>query len=103
VSYFAFATVDRRYVPRADVMTISASKGDRTMLKITVVAALLAGSASVALAQLDGDANRIPGGQSGVFARQMPSGFEGAYATSAKPTRRSIEVDGDANPVPGGH
>jgi hypothetical protein len=71
-----------------------------TMLKITVVAALLAGSASVALAQLDGDANRIPGGQSGVSARQMPSGFEASYATS-KPTRRSIELDGDSNSVPG--
>jgi hypothetical protein len=79
------------------------------MLKITVVAALLASSASVALAALDGDGNPVPGIQSaqsvasihsGVFARQMPSGFEASYAIS-KPTRRSIELDSDANPVPG--
>jgi hypothetical protein len=66
------------------------------MLKITLVAALLAGSASVALATLDGDANSIPGG---VYARSMPSTWEGAYA-SQKPGRR-IERDGDANSVPG--
>jgi hypothetical protein len=68
------------------------------MLKITVVLALLAGSASVAFAQVDGDGNRIPG--LFVSARQMlPS--NGAYA-SQKPTRRpAIERDGDANSVPG--
>jgi hypothetical protein len=69
------------------------------MLKITVVAALLAGSASVALAQIDGDGNRLPGVSSGVFARQMPSAIESSYATAAKPRRG---LDGDANPVPGG-
>ena len=69
------------------------------MLKITVVAALLAGSASVAFAQLDGDGNGIPG-QSGVFARHVSGGFEGAYASS-KPARRAIELDGDSNAVPG--
>jgi hypothetical protein len=70
------------------------------MFKITAVAALLAGSASVAFAQLDSDANSIPGAQSVVSARQMlPS--DGAYA-SQKPTRRpAIEFDGDANRVPG--
>ena len=69
------------------------------MLKISVVVALLAGSASVAFAQVDGDGNSIPGAQS-VSARQMlPS--DGAYA-SQKPTRRpAIERDGDANSVPG--
>jgi hypothetical protein len=72
------------------------------MLKITMVAALLAGSASVAFAQIDGDGNSIPGGQASVFARSMPSGVEGAYA-SQKPTRRANERDGDANPVPGSH
>jgi hypothetical protein len=73
------------------------------MLKITVVAALLAGSASVALANVDGDGNSIPGLQSGVFARSMESGFEGSYA-SQKPARRgAIERDGDANLVPGAH
>ena len=66
------------------------------MLKITLVAALLAGSASVALASVDGDGNGIPGG---VYARSMPSTWEGAYA-SQKPGRR-IERDGDANSVPG--
>ena len=69
------------------------------MLKITVLAALLAGSASVALASVDGDGNSIPG-QSGVFARSMPSAWEGAYA-SEKPGRRHIERDGDGNAVPG--
>jgi hypothetical protein len=69
------------------------------MLKITVVAALLAGSASVALANLDSDGNGIPG-QSGVFARSMPNAWEGAYA-SEKPSRRQIERDGDGNFVPG--
>jgi hypothetical protein len=67
------------------------------MLKITVVAALLAGSASVAFAQLDGDGNGIPG-QSGVFARHVPSS---GYYTASKPTRRSSERDGDANHIPG--
>ncbi len=57
------------------------------MLKITLVAALLAGSASVALASVDGDGNSIPGG-SGMFARSMPSAPEGAYA-SQKPGRRA--------------
>ena len=66
------------------------------MLKITLVAALLAGSASVALASVDGDGNSIPGG---VYGRSMPSAWEGAYA-SQKPGRR-IERDGDANSVPG--
>jgi hypothetical protein len=69
------------------------------MLKMTIVAALLAGSASVALASVDGDGNGIPG-QSGVFARSMPSAWDGAYA-SQKPGRRHIERDGDANSVPG--
>jgi hypothetical protein len=69
------------------------------MLKITVLAALLAASASVALASVDGDGNSIPG-QSGVFARSMPSAWEGAYA-SEKPGRRHIERDGDGNFVPG--
>jgi hypothetical protein len=68
------------------------------MLKITVVAALLAGSASVAFAQLDGDGNSIPGAQSGMFARQ--SGYDGAYASS-KPRRHAIDLDGDSNAVPG--
>jgi hypothetical protein len=67
------------------------------MLKIIVVAALLAGSASFAFAQSDGDGNRIPGGQS-VVGWQTPS--DGAYASS-KPTRRATERDGDANRVPG--
>jgi hypothetical protein len=67
------------------------------MLKITLVATLFAGSASLAFAQLDGDGNGIPAGQSGVFARQMPGD---AYA-SQKPTRRTIERDGDANGIPG--
>jgi hypothetical protein len=69
------------------------------MLKITVLAALLAGSASVALASVDGDGNTIPG-QSGVFARSMSSAWEGAYA-SEKPGRRHIERDSDGNAVPG--
>jgi hypothetical protein len=68
------------------------------MLKITVVAALLAGSASFAFAQSDGDGNRIPGGQSVVSAWQTPS--EGAFASS-KRTRRAVERDGDANHIPG--
>jgi hypothetical protein len=68
------------------------------MLKITVVAALLAGSTSFAFAQSDGDGNRIPGGQSVVSGWQTPS--DGAYASS-KPTRRATERDGDANGVPG--
>jgi hypothetical protein len=67
------------------------------MLKITAVAALLAGSASFAFAQSDGDGNRIPGGQSVVSGWQTPS--NGAYASS-KPTRRAIERDGDANRLP---
>jgi hypothetical protein len=70
------------------------------MLKISVVVALLVGSASVAFAQFDGDGNSIPGAQSVVSARHtLPS--DGAYA-SQKPTRRpAIERDGDANSVPG--
>jgi hypothetical protein len=68
------------------------------MLKITVVAALLAGSASFAFAQSDGDGNRIPGGQSVMSALQTPS--DGAYA-SGRSARRAVERDGDANPVPG--
>jgi hypothetical protein len=88
-----------RYLPHTDVMITSATR-ETTMLKITVVAALLTGSASVALAQLDGDGNSFPGAQSVVSARQtLPS--DGAYA-SQKPTRRpAIERDGDGNSVPG--
>jgi hypothetical protein len=70
------------------------------MLKITAVIALLAGSASVAFAQFDGDGNSIPAAQSVASARQMLLS-EGVYA-SQKPMRRSvIERDGDANTVPG--
>jgi hypothetical protein len=70
------------------------------MLKITVVAALLAGTVSVAFAQLDGDGNSIPGAQSVVSTRQaVPS--DGVFE-SQKPTRRpAIERDGDTNQVPG--
>jgi hypothetical protein len=68
------------------------------MLKITVVAALLAGSASFALAQSDGDGNRIPGGQSVLSGLQTSS--DGAYA-STKSTRRAMDRDGDANRLPG--
>jgi hypothetical protein len=69
------------------------------MLKITVVAALLAGSASIAFAQVDSDGNRIPGAQTVVSARQM-SPITDAFA-SQKPTRRAVELDADANRVPG--
>jgi hypothetical protein len=90
------------------MMITSVREGRKTMLKLTVVAALLAGSASVALAELDCDANPVPASQSvagigyHVFAQAMPGGFEKSYATSPT-TRRSIELDGDANPVPGAH
>ena len=70
------------------------------MIKITLVVALLAGSASVAFAQRDGDGNSIPGAQSVIAARQT-SLSDGAYA-SRKPTRRPvIERDADGNHVPG--
>ncbi len=68
------------------------------MLKITVVAALIAGSASFAFAQSDGDGNRIPSGQFVLSASQTLS--DGAYASS-KSTRRATERDGDANRLPG--
>jgi hypothetical protein len=68
------------------------------MLKIVVVATLLAGSASFAFAQSDGDGNRIPGGQSAVSGWQTSS--DGAYASS-KLTRGTIARDGDANRFPG--
>jgi hypothetical protein len=66
------------------------------MLKITVVAALLAGSVSFAFAQSDGDGNGIPSGQSVLSGLQS----DGAYASS-KSTRRAIDRDGDANRLPG--
>ena len=70
------------------------------MLKITVVVALLAGTASVAFAQLDGDGNSFPGAQSVVSAPHTSPSVD-AFA-SQKPTRRpAIERDGDANSVPG--
>jgi hypothetical protein len=70
-------------------------------LQITDVAALLAGSVPVVLAAVDGDGNLVPGIQSGVFARQMPSGIDSSYATAIRPRRWGLERDGDANPVPG--
>jgi hypothetical protein len=75
--------------------------------KITMAfaAALLASSASIALAQYDGDGNLVPGAhQRGVILEHAPS-FGNAFAgprPSVQVRQRLRQVDGDENPVPGG-
>jgi hypothetical protein len=74
-----------------------------TKTKLALAAALLTGSASIVLAQYDGDGNAIPGAhQRGAIVEKAHS-FDNAYAATY-PTRaqgRQRQLDGDGNPVPG--
>lgn len=71
--------------------------------KMALVAALLASSTSVALAQYDGDGNPVPGAhQRGAIVEQTPS-FGNAFA-GPRPRVQHVQrrqLDGDENPVPG--
>lgn len=68
-----------------------------TKTKTALAAALLIGSASLALAAYDGDGNLIPGShQQDVLIRQAPA-FTDAFASSRQVP--AIEWDGDGNPV----
>jgi len=72
-------------------------------ITMALAATLLAGSASIALAQYDGDGNLVPSGhQRGTIVEHAPS-FGNAYA-GPRPIQigqRRRQVDGDENPVPG--
>jgi hypothetical protein len=72
-------------------------------ITMALAATLLAGSASIALAQYDGDGNLVPGGhQRGTLVEHTPS-FGNAYA-GPRPVQigqRRRQVDGDENPLPG--
>jgi hypothetical protein len=91
---------------RASVVTAPPHTGDTTMTKIALAAAVLFGSASLALAQTalpqyDGDGNQIRGAyQSAV--RQAPADFENAFAAS-RVQAPAGQLDGDGNVVPGAH
>jgi hypothetical protein len=80
--------------------------GDTTMLTKTTMAlaaTLLVSSASIALAQYDGDGNLVPGAhQRGTLIERTPS-FDNAFA-GPRPVQigqRQRQLDGDENPVPG--
>jgi hypothetical protein len=74
-----------------------------TKTKMALVAALLIGSAPVAVAQYDGDANLVAGAhQQGVVIRQAPAAFENVFAATTQAVRASRqELDSDGNPIPG--
>jgi hypothetical protein len=68
-----------------------------TKTKTALAAALLIGSASLAVAAYDGDGNLVPSGhQQGVLVHQAPA-FTNAFASSRQ--AQAIEWDGDGNPV----
>jgi hypothetical protein len=72
-----------------------------TKTKMALVAVLLASSGSAALAQYDGDGNRVPGAhQRGAIVEQTPS-FENAFAAPRPRLVQYRQLDGDENPVPG--
>jgi hypothetical protein len=68
-----------------------------------VVAAVLIGSASAALAQYDGDGNRVPGAhQRGTLIERPAAPFDNVFA-APRPATRALrrELDGDGNRVLG--
>lgn len=68
-----------------------------TKTKTALAAALLIGSASLAVAAYDGDGNLVPGShQQDVLTRQAPP-FANTFASSRQAP--AIEWDGDGNPV----
>jgi hypothetical protein len=75
-----------------------------TKTKMALVASLLVSSASVALAQYDGDANPVPGAHQRGAIVETPSAFafENAFAAT-RPTvlAQQQQLDGDENPIPG--
>jgi hypothetical protein len=74
-----------------------------TKTKVAVAATLFLSTASIAVAQYDGDENPIPGArQRGVVINQAPSAFGNTFAAT-RPTRRTQrrQFDGDENRVPG--
>jgi hypothetical protein len=74
-----------------------------TRKKLAVAAVLLIGSASLAIAQHDGDANPIPGArQRGVMIAQAPYTLGNAFAATRPAVRAPRRrLDGDGNPVLG--
>jgi hypothetical protein len=73
-----------------------------TKTKTALLALLFVSPASLALAQHDGDANRVPGAhQRGAIVEMLP-GFDNVFA-AARPTvsTQRRQLDGDGNPVPG--
>jgi hypothetical protein len=72
-----------------------------TKIKTALAAALLASSASLAVAAYDGDGNMVPGShQQDVIIRQAPAAFANTFAAS-RPAMQApaAQWDGDANPV----
>ena len=73
-----------------------------TKTKMALVASLLVSSASVALAQYDGDGNPVPGIHQPGAIVETPSAVENAFAAT-RPTvlAQRRQLDGDGNPIPG--
>ena len=73
-----------------------------TKTKMVLIASLLVSSASVALAQYDGDANPVPGAHQRGALVETPYAFDNAFAAT-RPTvlAQRRQLDGDENPVPG--
>jgi hypothetical protein len=80
--------------------------GDSNMsitTKIALCLAVVVGSGSAALAQRDGNGNRVPGS---AVRQYMPASYFDAYASVGRTTVRRSRIasrqrDGDGNPIPG--
>jgi hypothetical protein len=59
-----------------------------TRMKMTLVALTVLSSTSLAVAEYDGDGNKIPGARN-VVVRQAPTGIEGSFA-SERPTANRL-------------
>jgi hypothetical protein len=72
------------------------------MTKIALITAVLFGSASLALAQYDGDANLIPGASHSISAPASVA-FDNVFASTRTVAQAPVrgERDGDGNLVPG--
>jgi hypothetical protein len=72
------------------------------MTKIALIAAVLFGSASFAVAKYDGDANQIPGASHSISAPASVA-FDNVFASTRPVIEATVrgERDGDGNLVPG--
>jgi hypothetical protein len=75
-----------------------------TKTKVALVASLLVSSASVALAQYDGDGNPVldPHHRGAMIETPSTFAFENSFAAT-RPTvlAQRRQLDGDGNPIPG--